>query len=81
MLDQLSHKSKKYLDIKSASSLISENEELIILPMHGIEKVIINKNNSLSRKKFVDVCDSYGFRSLINKRNLDKWDRMVVWAQ
>ena len=81
LLGQLSHKSKKYIDIKSASSLISENEELIMLPMHGIEKVIINKNNSLSRKKFVDVCDGYGFRSLISKSNLDKWDRIVNWTQ
>ena len=81
LLDELSPKSKKFKDIKKAKEMIHENEELVMLPMHGIEKIKMNKRNSLTRKKFVDVCEGYGFMSLINRSKLEKWDKIISWIQ
>jgi len=73
---KLKSTNKKYKDIEAAKEMIENNKELIILPMYGTEDIKINTSDSTDRHKLIKVCEAYGFRSLINKENLDLWDKL-----
>lgn len=77
LLGELKPKSKKFKDIEAAKNILVLNRELIKLPMYGTKLVSI-ADNSLSRQKFVEVCEKYNFRSLLTTKILDRWDSLLV---
>ena len=75
---ELDPTSKKSRDIQASEDTIIENRELVVIPMYGTKDFILNEQNSLSRQKFVKVCEKYNFKSLLSKKNLDIWDEIIV---
>lgn len=61
---ELKHNSKKFKDIQSSTDTITENRELVKLPMAFTEPISINKNH-VSTMNFVKVCEKYGLRSIL----------------
>lgn len=73
---KMNPKTKKFKAIEASVDMTRNNEELIILPMYGTDKIKIIKDDKTDRHKLIKLCEKYGFFSLINKNNLDKWDKI-----
>jgi len=77
---ELKPTSEKYKDIEQSKSIIDDNRELIVLPLYGTPDIEINRNNNLSRHKFVKFCEKYGFKSLLSSSILNKWDSIIRFS-
>jgi len=73
---KLNPNTKKYQAIHSSGNMIRNNEELIVLPMYGTDKIEIREDDNTDRHKLIKVCEKYNFLSLITERNLNIWDRI-----
>jgi DNA polymerase-1 len=70
---------KTYQDIENNEKLIERNRRLVRLPFEGTPHFLTSPDD-LSLGNFIDICEEYGFRSFLERENLNKWKELVFYA-
>lgn len=74
ILTGANRKGAKYRRVRDNMKLIIDNLKLVHLPFDG---QLFNKmrldDNEVTRDKFVYVCSELGFKSMLNKRYIERW--------
>jgi DNA polymerase-1 len=73
---ELSPSLKTYQNIKNSRSIIDKNLELVSLPFPGTPTPVLVKD-SLDVINFIEICQRFGFESLINKDSLNVWKTYI----
>jgi DNA polymerase-1 len=68
--------SKKMLDIIAGKDTILPTLELVHLPLDRslMNKVLLSED-VLSVQKYIDVCNKFGFESMLGKIGIDRWEK------
>jgi len=77
LLGKMNPKSKVFNRIESSKDMIAENRELVVLPMHGTKDVKLSDDNNICVSNFVDLCDEYGFKSLMKENKAEEWSNIL----
>lgn len=72
---ELAPDSKKFRDIRGYDSLIERNMELVKLPYNGTKLFDVERDSFLVRD-YIQVCERFGFKSLLTKDMLDRWSTL-----
>ena len=67
---------KMYFKIINSQDVIDRNLALVTLPYAGCPSPKIRKNN-LTIDKYKMICETYGMESLLEKKNLARWTRII----
>ena len=68
-------KGAKFNAISQSTALIERNLKLVKLPFKGTNKFTIQDDN-LTIRDYIQVCERYGFKSLLRKDEVDKWNNL-----
>lgn len=76
LMGKLNKNTVAYKKIEGNKEITECNEYVIVLPMEGTVRCPL-KPNSVSKDKFVSVCNDVGFRSLLKEATIKKWEDIV----
>lgn len=62
-----------YRNIIANKELIERNKKLVILPFEGTPDIELVSDDISDLKKFITICQRYGFNSLMSSESLDQW--------
>jgi DNA polymerase I len=68
---------KAYQDIKNSTKLIQFNKKLVVLPLKGTPEIELISDDFLYLKNFINICQRYGFNSLMDSKSLDQWKQYI----
>lgn len=74
---KLSPKLKSYRAIKDSSHIIERNKKLVVLPFEGTPDIQIDPDGPLQLSCFINICQQYGFYSLMNEKSLPDWKKHI----